>query len=309
MEERCRPALTSPRGSSAHPPGRAGAGSWGSGFIRIAERGLGLVAWTQPEGASAPQLAGRESGKRSGAVEQARDSFLPLCFLVREERGFRALPKQAPETGTSHGYQRGPQRRAWDATAAAAATKKPVCEHRWLSTPPLPGACAAHHCQGPVIQGQLPRENTRSASGWCNVTLASAAVGSPCIHTPPNPRPQWARAPKAAAPLTPSCVSEEQMPSGDLHAEAGPNPKLNPGSCDKEEKQTREREISPGSLRNSGLSLHNQRDVPASLDNWIDNESPQNWGSGLWEQRYIFFSFFSFCECVYVCFFVWFLSV
>ena len=26
-EERCRPALTSPRGLSAHPPGRAGAGS------------------------------------------------------------------------------------------------------------------------------------------------------------------------------------------------------------------------------------------------------------------------------------------
>ena len=40
---------------------------------------------------------------------------------------------------------------------------------------------------------------------------------------------------------------------------------------------------------------------------WIDNKSSQNWGSGLWEQRYIyFFSFFSFCECVCVCFFVWF---
>ena len=26
-EERCRPALTSPRGLSAHPPGRVGAGS------------------------------------------------------------------------------------------------------------------------------------------------------------------------------------------------------------------------------------------------------------------------------------------
>ena len=27
MEERCRPALTSPRGLSAHPPGRAGLGA------------------------------------------------------------------------------------------------------------------------------------------------------------------------------------------------------------------------------------------------------------------------------------------
>ena len=49
-EDRCRPALTSPRGLSAHPPGRAGAGSWGSGFGRIAGRGLGLAAWTQTEG-------------------------------------------------------------------------------------------------------------------------------------------------------------------------------------------------------------------------------------------------------------------
>ena len=33
-------------------------------------------------------------------------------------------------------------------------------------------------------------------------------------------------------------MSEEQMPSGDLLAEAGPNPKLNPRSCvNKEEKE------------------------------------------------------------------------
>ena len=55
------------------------------------------------KGASAPRLAGRESGKRSGAAEQARDFFLPLCFLVREERGFRAPLKGAPEAGASRG--------------------------------------------------------------------------------------------------------------------------------------------------------------------------------------------------------------
>ena len=59
-----------------------------------------------------PQLAGRESGKRSGAAEEARDFFLPLCFLVREERGLRAPLKGAPETGMSRSYERGPQRRA-----------------------------------------------------------------------------------------------------------------------------------------------------------------------------------------------------
>ena len=57
------------------------------------------------KGASEPELARRESGKKSGAAEKARDFFLPLCFLVREERRFRAPPKQAPETGASHGYQ------------------------------------------------------------------------------------------------------------------------------------------------------------------------------------------------------------
>ena len=64
------------------------------------------------KGAGTPQLAGRESGKKSGAAEEARDFFLPLCFLVREERGFRAPLKGAPETGTNCGYQHRPQRQA-----------------------------------------------------------------------------------------------------------------------------------------------------------------------------------------------------
>ena len=64
------------------------------------------------KGASAPQVAGRESGKKSGAAEEARHFFLPLCFLVCEERGLRAPLKGAPETGASHSHQRGPQRRA-----------------------------------------------------------------------------------------------------------------------------------------------------------------------------------------------------
>ena len=140
--------------------------------------------------------------------------------------------------GSSRGYQHGPQRQAWDAKAVAAATKKPVCEHRSLSTLPLLGACVARHCQHPVIQGQLPQENAQCASGCRNVTQASVAAGSPRIRTPPSPWPEWDRAPEAAAPLTQSCVSKEQTPSGDLLAEVGPKPKLNPGSCEnKEEKE------------------------------------------------------------------------
>ena len=70
MEDRCQAALTSPRGLSAQPPGRVGLGAE----------------------ARASVLDGRESGKKSAAAEEARDFFLPLCFLVREERGFRAPP-------------------------------------------------------------------------------------------------------------------------------------------------------------------------------------------------------------------------
>ena len=43
-EDQCPPALTHPRGLSAHPPGWVGAGSRGSGFGQISGRGLGLAA-------------------------------------------------------------------------------------------------------------------------------------------------------------------------------------------------------------------------------------------------------------------------
>ena len=132
-----------------------------------------------------PWLAGRESRKKSAAAEEARDFFLPLCFLVHEERGLRVPLKGAPETVASCGDQRGPQRRAWDAKAAAAATKKPVCEHRSLSTPPLPGACAARHCQGPVIRGQLPQENVPRAGATSRWPLPLQARPASVPRPPP----------------------------------------------------------------------------------------------------------------------------
>ena len=107
-----------------------------------------------------------------------------------KERGFRAPPKQAPEMGVSWGYQCGHQRQAWNTKAAVTATKKPVCKHRSLSTPPLPGVRAARHCQGCVIQGQIPQENTQHASSWCNITLASVTVGWPHNLYPSHP-PAW----------------------------------------------------------------------------------------------------------------------
>ena len=64
-------------------------------------------------------LAGRESGKKSAAAEEARDFFLLLCFAARKERGFRAPPKRTPETGVSRGYQCRPQRQARAAANSA----------------------------------------------------------------------------------------------------------------------------------------------------------------------------------------------
>ena len=111
-EERCRLALTRPRSLSAHPPGRAGLGAEARASVGSQGEDWGWWREHSLKGASAPRLAGRESGKRSGAAEEARDSFLPLCFLVCKERGLRARLKGAPETGASRSDQRGPQRRA-----------------------------------------------------------------------------------------------------------------------------------------------------------------------------------------------------
>ena len=111
-EARRRAALTRPRGLSAHLPGRAGLGAEAWASVGSQGEDWGWQREHSLKGASAPQLAGRESGKRSGTAKEARDFFLPLCFLVREERGLRALLKRAPEMGASRGYQRGHQTRA-----------------------------------------------------------------------------------------------------------------------------------------------------------------------------------------------------
>ena len=177
-----------------------------------------------------------QEGVREKVWNCRRGKRLFLASLFPGVRG-EGIKSTAPEMGTNPRSQHGPQRWAWDTKAAAAATKKPVCKHRSLSIPPLLGPCAARHCQGPVIQGQLPGENTRHAPGWCNIMLASAAAGLPHIRMPPSSRPEWARATESASPLTPSCLSKEQMHSGNLHSEVGSNPKLNPRSCAKKEEK------------------------------------------------------------------------
>ena len=134
-----------------------------------------------------------------------------------------------------------------------------MCKHRSLPTPPLPATCAACHCQGPMIQGQLPQENTWHDSGCCNLMPASAAADSPCIpyHSllpslsdtePPN---QWL--------LNLILSGQRTEARGEPTCRGGAKSKADPQElCE----QRRERKISPSSLRSSGLNLHNQLDVP-----------------------------------------------
>ena len=72
--------------------------------------------------------------------------------------------------------------------------------------------------------------------------------------------------------------------------------------------QRREREIAPSSLRSSGLNLHNQLDIRCicGIPEYTMNHpkiEAMDIGSN---DIYIYFSFFSFCDCLYICFCVWF---
>ena len=134
-----------------------------------------------------------------------------------------------------------------------------MCKHRSLPTLPLPGACTDHHCQGPAIQGQLSQENTRCASGWCNITLASATAGSPHTPYPSLPLASVSQSPRIRCCFNP-ILSEGRthalrLPTGRGRSKSKAEPQE---LCE----QRREREISPSSLRSSGLNLHNQPNVP-----------------------------------------------
>ena len=146
-------------------------------------------------------------------------------------------------------------------------------------------------------------ENARYASGWCNITPASAAAGSPWTLYPSLP-PAWvSQSPQISCSFNPILSGRGRDALRRPTRRDGSKSKAKPQElCE----QRREREISPSSLRSSGL-IHNQLDVPASVEYLNRQRIIPNWGGGLWEQWYTYvFPFFSFCECVCVCFCVWF---
>ena len=162
------------------------------------------------KGASVPQLAGRESRKKSGAAEGTGDFFLPLCFTVRKEKGFRVPLKQTPEMGASRGYPCGPQR---------------CSETLRLLLPPPRSLCAStgHYphlpsrkpvqranARVPWSRGNFPRRTHGAQQAGATSCWPLPPQARPTLCTPPSSRPKWARAPKAAAPLTPSWVKNRR---------------------------------------------------------------------------------------------------
>ena len=95
-------------------------------------------------------------------------------------------------------------------------------------SPPLPGSCDPGDSFPGRTQG-APQDGATSR----RPLLPQA---SPAFCTPPSP---WLSEPDPpiSCYFNPFLSGGEQMPSGDLHAKVGPNPKLNPRSCaNKEEK-------------------------------------------------------------------------
>ena len=255
-EDRCRPVLTSPRGLSAHLPGRVGAGSWGLGFGLSA--GRGLAVWTQPEGVSTPRLARRES-RKSLELPQRQETFPSLCVSWCTSRG------------DSERRLKELQRRARG--AARSADPRDGHEMLRLLLPPPRSLCAStghypHLPSGSLCSPPLPvsRDPGTTSPGERTACLGLVQRHAGLCHCrltlPPYPS------------LPPAWVSQSPQSSGSYNpvlserrTDALRRPTRRGGVKSKAEprelwEQRREREISPSSLRSSGLNLHNQLDVP-----------------------------------------------
>ena len=171
--------------------------------------------------------------------------------------------------GTSCCYQRGPQRRAWNTKAATTATKKPVCKNRSLSTLPLPGACAAHHCQGPTIKGQFPRR-THGMPQAVAMSCWPLPPGSPRIPYPSLPPASVSQSPLISCSLTLSCLGGNRCPQATYMQRWGQTQSWTPGAVRTKKRkgnfsqQPQEQQIK--SPQSTWCTLH-------LWNTWIDNKS------------------------------------
>ena len=161
--------------------------------------------------------------------------------------------------GTSRSYQLGNQRRAWNSKAASAATKKPVCKHRSLSTPPIPRSLGNLPLPGSWDVGTTaPGEHT-VCFGCCNIMPASVTKGSCHIQYHSLPTGWVNQSPLVRCSFNPLLSGKRTDARGWPTRRGRAKSKAEPQKlCE----QRREREISPSSHRSSRLNLHSQLDVP-----------------------------------------------
>ena len=230
--------------------------------------------------------------------------------------------------GTSRGYQHGPQR--WARAAANSTDPRDGREPRLSAQTPetrrrCKGCCCRH--QEACVRAQVTL-HTAPPRSLCSSPLPGSrdpvttlpgerTHGAPQVAATSRwPLPPQAR-PASSVPLPPPAwVSQSPRISCSFNpvlsgraTDALRWPTCRGGSKSKAEprelyEQRREREISPSSLRSSGLKPHKQLDVPASVEYLNKQRIIPNSKGGLWEQDILIFPFPFFCECICVCFWV-----
>ena len=100
-------------------------------------------------------------------------------------------------------------------------------------------------------------------------------------HHSSHPVAWVSQSPLISCCFNPALSGQEHMPEGDLHAEVGPNPKLNPWAVGTKK---RKGNLSQQPQEQRIKSPHSPWCTLHLWNTWIDNESTQYWGSGLWEQ-------------------------
>ena len=135
-----------------------------------------------------------------------------------------------------------------------------MCERRSLPTPPLPGVCATRHCQGPNrYPGTtfLGERTARLRLVQCHAGLCRRRLAPPPY--PSLPAAWVSQSPRSSCSFNPVLCERRKHALRRPTCRGGAKSKAEPRElCE----QRRETEISPSSLRSSGLNLHNQLDVP-----------------------------------------------
>ena len=154
---------------------------------------------------------------------------------------------------------------------------------RSLCSPPLPGS----------------RDPGTTSPGECTARLRLVQRHAGLGRRRLAPPPLYRSLPAAWVSQSPRSSCSFNPVLSERRTDALRGPTRRGGSKSKAEprelcEQKREREVSPSSLRSSGLKLHKQLDVPASVEYLNRQRITPNCGGELWEEQYIYFFLFLF---------------